>query len=47
MLLEFLKLVGPLNGAKPRELLVSKDDVERMFNPGGSLPGVDDYQGEE
>jgi S-DNA-T family DNA segregation ATPase FtsK/SpoIIIE len=40
-------IVGPLNGAKPRELLVSKDDVERMFNPGSSLPSVDDYQDEE
>lgn len=40
-------IVGPLNGAKPREILVSKDEVERMFNPGGSLPSVDNYQDEE
>lgn len=39
-------IVGPLNGAKPRELLVSKDDVERMFRPGGSIPSVDDYEDE-
>lgn len=39
-------IVGPLNGAKPRELLVSRDDVERMFNPGGSPPSVDEYEDE-
>lgn len=37
-------IVGPLNGAKPREILISKDDVERMFNPGGALPSVASYQ---
>ncbi len=37
-------IVGPLNGAKPRELLVSKDDVERLFNPGAALPSVEAYQ---
>lgn len=26
-------IVGPLNGAKPREILVSKDEVERLFRP--------------
>ncbi len=40
-------IVGPLNGAKPREILVSKDEVEQMFNPGSSLPSVDDYEDEE
>jgi S-DNA-T family DNA segregation ATPase FtsK/SpoIIIE len=40
-------IVGPLNGAKPRELLVSKDDVEQMFNPGGALPSVADYEDDE
>ena len=40
-------IVGPLNGAKPRELLVSKDDVEQMFNPGSSLPNTDACQEEE
>jgi S-DNA-T family DNA segregation ATPase FtsK/SpoIIIE len=39
-------IVGPLNGAKPREILVSKDEVERMFDP-TRLPGVDDYEDEE
>ncbi len=38
-------IVGPLNGAKPREILVSKDEVERMFNP-AAIPGVDDYEDE-
>ena len=36
-------IVGPLNGAKPREIIVTKMEVEQMFNPGGSIPGVDDY----
>jgi S-DNA-T family DNA segregation ATPase FtsK/SpoIIIE len=40
-------IVGQLNGAKPREILVSRDEVERMFNPGGSLPSVDSYEDEE
>src|SRR5262249_43235563 len=40
-------IVGPLNGAKPREILVSKDEVEQMFNPGGSLPSIDNYRDEE
>ena len=40
-------IVGPLNGAKPRELLVSKDDVERLFNPASALPSVEAYQDEE
>ena len=39
-------IVGALNGAKPREILVSKDEVERLFNP-AFLPGVDDYTEEE
>lgn len=37
-------IVGPLNGAKPREICISRDDVERMFNPGGPLPSVAEYQ---
>ncbi len=37
-------IVGPLNGAKPREIMVSRDEVERMFNPGGSIPSVDEYR---
>ena len=44
-MLEERGIVGPLNGAKPREILVSKDEVERMFNP-GFIPGVDDYEDE-
>ncbi|MCW3096351.1 MAG: translocase FtsK, partial [Chthonomonadaceae bacterium] len=40
-------IVGPLNGAKPRELLVSKDQVEQMFRPGGAIPSVEAYQDEE
>ena len=40
-------IVGPLNGAKPRELLVTKMQVEELFNPGGAIPGVDDYEDEE
>ena len=40
-------IVGPLNGAKPRELLVTKMQVEELFNPGGAIPGVDDYENEE
>ncbi|HLJ53553.1 MAG TPA: DNA translocase FtsK 4TM domain-containing protein [Chthonomonadaceae bacterium] len=39
-------IVGPLNGAKPREILVSRDEVERMFNPGGGIPSVDSYREE-
>ena len=39
-------IVGPLNGAKPRELLVTKMQVEELFNPGGAMPGVDDYEDE-
>jgi len=39
-------IVGPLNGAKPREIMVSRDEVERMFNPGGSIPSVDEYEDE-
>ncbi len=39
-------IVGPLNGAKPREIMVSRDEVERMFNPGGAIPSVDEYQDE-
>ena len=37
-------IVGPLNGAKPREILVSKDEVERLFNPGGPVPSVETYE---
>ncbi len=40
-------IVGPLNGAKPREICISRDQVERMFNPGGTLPSVNEYQDEE
>jgi S-DNA-T family DNA segregation ATPase FtsK/SpoIIIE len=39
-------IVGPLNGAKPREILISKDQVEQMFNPGGAIPSVEAYQDE-
>ena len=39
-------IVGPLNGAKPRELLVGKAEIEQMFNPGGAVPGLDDYEDE-
>ena len=39
-------IVGPLNGAKPRELLVGKAEIEQMFNPGGPVPGIDDYEEE-
>ena len=39
-------IVGPLNGAKPREIMVSRDEVERMFNPGGSIPSVESYKDE-
>ena len=39
-------IVGPLNGAKPRELLVGKAEIEQMFNPGGPVPGIDDYEDE-
>ena len=39
-------IVGPLNGAKPREIMVSRDEVERMFNPGGTVPSVEDYKDE-
>ncbi len=31
-------IVGPLNGAKPREILVSRDDVEQMY--GGRAPAA-------
>ena len=40
-------IVGALNGAKPRELLVSKDQVEQMFRPGGAIPSVEAYQDNE
>jgi len=40
-------IVGALNGAKPRELLVSKDEVEQMFNPGGALPSIENYRDEK
>jgi S-DNA-T family DNA segregation ATPase FtsK/SpoIIIE len=40
-------IVGTLNGAKPREILVSKDEVEQMFNPGGALPSVAGYRDED
>lgn len=40
-------IVGPLNGAKPRELLVSKDQVEQMFRPGGAIPSVEAYEDDE
>ncbi len=36
-------IVGGLNGAKPREILISKMEVEQLFNPGGPVPGVADY----
>jgi S-DNA-T family DNA segregation ATPase FtsK/SpoIIIE len=39
-------IVGPLNGAKPRELLVSKDQVEQMFRPGGAIPSIEAYEDE-
>ncbi len=40
-------IVGALNGAKPREILVSKDEVEQMFAPGSPLPSVEAYEDEE
>ncbi len=40
-------IVGALNGAKPRELLVSKDQVEQMFRPGSAIPSVESYQDNE
>ncbi len=39
-------IVGALNGAKPREILASKDEIEQMFRPGGSLPSIDAYEDE-
>ena len=36
-LMEERGIVGPLNGARPREILVSRDEVERMFG-GLTLP---------
>ena len=39
-------IVGALNGAKPREILVSKDEVEQMFSPGSNIPSVDNYEDE-
>lgn len=46
-MMEEKHIVGPLNGAKPREICISRDEVERMFNPGGALPSVAEYQDEE
>ena len=40
-------IVGPLNGAKPREILISRDTVEQMFNPGGHIPSVAEYEDSE
>jgi S-DNA-T family DNA segregation ATPase FtsK/SpoIIIE len=40
-------IVGPLNGAKPREILVTRDEVEQMFRPGGVVPSVENNRGEE
>ncbi len=39
-------IVGPLNGAKPRALLIGKAEIEQRFNPGGPVPGVDAYEDE-
>ena len=39
-------IVGPLNGAKPRDISITRDEVERMFNPGGVLPSVAEYRDE-
>jgi S-DNA-T family DNA segregation ATPase FtsK/SpoIIIE len=43
-MMEEKRIVGPLNGAKPREICISRDEVERMFNPGGTLPSVAEYR---
>ena len=45
-MMEARSIVGPLNGAKPRELLITRDELERLFNPGGSIPSVDNYKDE-
>ncbi len=39
-------IVGALDGARPREILVSKDEVERMFNPDYVPPTFDDDEEE-
>ncbi len=35
-------IVGPLNGAKPREILVSRDDVDRMYGGRGAAAQVNE-----
>jgi S-DNA-T family DNA segregation ATPase FtsK/SpoIIIE len=44
-LMEQRGIVGPLDGAKPRDILMSRDEIEAMFTKGGaSVPslGVDE-----
>ena len=45
-MMEARNIVGPLNGAKPRELLVTRDGVDRIFNPAALPQSVQDYQDE-
>lgn len=35
--MEEMGIVGPLDGAKPRDVLISKDDIDRIFGGGPSL----------
>jgi len=37
-LMEQRGIVGPLDGAKPRDILMSRDEIEAMFTKGGSVP---------
>ncbi len=39
-LMEQRGIVGPLDGAKPRDILMSRDEIEAMFTKGGGAPAV-------
>ncbi len=45
-MMEARNIVGPLNGAKPREILLNRDEIERVFNPGATPKSVEDYKDE-
>ena len=45
-MMEARNIVGPLNGAKPREILLNHDEIERVFNPGAPPKSVEEYKDE-
>lgn len=44
--MEMQGIVGPLDGVKPREVLIRKEDLERVFGGKSSIP-PDDFQPDE